>query len=162
MPEFKNILLVTITGIGLYVGYVYYNKNNKQSIAPPDENHPPPKDPLFIKTETTLGTAPKSTTTPVSTAPNVGNLLIKAFSNTTTSATTTPVNNTLQKKLIDDFLKGTLSNNSVIPNKLPQPVDNFFKIGSTAPITTLSSVQAPPMPVSVNKINLVGFPFKSK
>jgi len=128
MPEFKNILLITITGVGLYILMVY--KNNKQSIAPPDDFHPPPMD----KVQPFLKTSCCNTTPP----------------------TTTPVNNTLQKKLIDDFLKGTTSINSVIPNKLPQPVDNFLKIGSTLPITTLSGVQAPPMPVSVNKINLFG------
>ena len=131
MPEFKNILLITITGVGLYIGYVYINKNSNQSIAPPVDDYKPPMD----KVQPFLKTSCCNTTPP----------------------TTTPVNNTLQKKLIDDFLKGTTSINSVIPNKLPsQPVDNFLKIGSTAPITTLSSVQAPPMPVSVNKINLFG------
>jgi len=96
MPEFKNVLLVTITGVGLYIGYVYYNKNSKQS-QPEDK----PKGPVFTKTETTtLGTAPKSTPPPVST-PNVGNLLIKAFGSTIPITTTPVTTSTLSSKVIE-------------------------------------------------------------
>jgi len=139
MPEFKNVLFVTITGIGLYIGYVYYNKNSKQSIAPPEDVHKPPMDPVFIKTATTTINN-KITTPPVSTT----------------------LNNVIDPpKLINNIVKVSTLNNTVIPNKLP--VDNPVKVGSTAsPNSTLNQSHPPPMPLEpIFKNKLIGgFPFK--
>ena len=185
MPEFKNVLLIGLTGVGLYIGYVYYNKNSKQSIE--DKT---PKGPVFTKTETTLGTAPKSTTPPPKDpVQNAGNLLIKAFGSTIPIKTTPPVStSTLSSKvieppppkLIDNIVKvSTLDlkkrvdmditkngkNGDMNPDLRDRsggPVlasNNTVKINSS----TLDRYQHPPPmplePIFKNKL-IGGFPFK--